>query len=361
MPGKLTGREIFATGKWNGIEFSEEDLDDIVSNFQKLFEKHKVPLKFGHNDEQGITDGQPAIGWVERVYRQGKKLLADFADVPQVVVDAIKNRLYRTTSVELLFNVDNDGRKFNHVLDAVALLGADQPAVSGLADLNTLLATRAEFSGGRREVFRRTTQVKEEGDDMPIKEEDFKELQESFKRVEKKLDEKDEKLAALEKDNKELKDENAKFAREKKEREESAKKEKVELARKSVKEVLNKAVEDKNMTPAVRDTYAKQLGVDDDERVVEIDLDEVKIMCGATKGGDKGEQGRTKKGGGDVDDDDVQEGERADEALLRLAREEQGKDASGKMTLEVAMTRVGQRKPKLLKAYQEMDWTREEA
>src|SRR5690606_25974082 len=100
MP-ELRDREIFAVGKWNGLEFTEADLDDIVANFDRLKDIHKVPLKFGHNDEQPITDGQPAIGWVSRVYRKGKKLLADFSDVPSVVVEAIKKKLYRTVSVEL--------------------------------------------------------------------------------------------------------------------------------------------------------------------------------------------------------------------------------------------------------------------
>ena len=150
---ELIGREIFAVGKWNGMEFSEADLDDIVLNFNNLKDVHRVPLKFGHNDEQPMTDGQPAIGWVSRVFREGKKLYADFVDMPRTLMEAVKNKLYRTVSVELLFDVDHKGNKFGHVLDAVALLGADHPAVNTLADLDALLATRTSFAGGRRLCF----------------------------------------------------------------------------------------------------------------------------------------------------------------------------------------------------------------
>jgi hypothetical protein len=167
----LKGREIFAVGKWNGMEFDETDLDDIVQNFERLTEIHRVPLKFGHNKEQKITDGQPAIGWVSKVFRQGGKLYADFVDMPRTVFEAIKNKLYRTVSVELLFDVDHDGNRYDHVLDAVALLGADHPAVNTLKDLDALLASRTEFTGGQRMSFE-TIAGKRKKDPQPSKSEE---------------------------------------------------------------------------------------------------------------------------------------------------------------------------------------------
>jgi hypothetical protein len=167
----LKGREIFAIGKWNNMTFSENDLDDIVENFERLNSIHRVPLKFGHNKEQQVTDGQPAIGWVSKVFRQGGKLYADFTDMPKSVFEAIKNKLYRTVSVELLFDVDHDGNRYDHVLDAVALLGADHPAVNTLADLDALLASRATFSGGQRMSFE-TIAGKRTKDTQPSNSED---------------------------------------------------------------------------------------------------------------------------------------------------------------------------------------------
>jgi len=135
---RLEGAEIFATGKWNGLDFTDDDLDKIVQSFEFFDLSGRIPLKFGHNSEQPLTDGQPALGWVDRIWREGSKLLADFRDVPRVVYDAIKSGRYKHVSVELLRDVTAGNRTVPLVLDAVALLGADLPAVGTLKDLQTL-------------------------------------------------------------------------------------------------------------------------------------------------------------------------------------------------------------------------------
>jgi len=142
MSNKLLGAEIFSTGTHNKMEFKDSDLEAIVKAFDALGASARVPLKFGHNNDQTITDGQPALGWVQRVWKDGNKLLADFVDMPTVVFDVIKKGLYKFVSVELLQNYNRNGASFPWVLDAVALLGADIPAVSGLKDLQALALTR---------------------------------------------------------------------------------------------------------------------------------------------------------------------------------------------------------------------------
>jgi len=272
MTHELKNREIFKVGVWNDMEFSEADLDDIVANFDKLKDAHRVPLKFGHNEDQEITDGQPAIGWVSRIFKQGEKLFADFSDMPRTVFEAIKNKLYRTVSIELLFNVDNDGTKFNHVLDAVALLGADKPAVSSLADLDALLATRTRFTGGHRVMFRTiagTTKIDKENDL------DKKEIQDFVNAALEPLKETN---AQLTKDLAKANEQVIQFTSDKADADKKAKEQKVKLARKAVTEVLDAAVTSKSLTPANRENYEKQIGIDDDERVVKIDLDAVKVM-----------------------------------------------------------------------------------
>ena len=134
----LKGAEIFSVGTWNGLEFTTEDLQAIAASFTELALAGRVPLKFGHNDEQPVTDGQPALGWVERVWTEGGKLLADFANMPTVVFDAIKAQLYKFVSVELWQDAERDGSSYPWVLSAVALLGADEPAVGNLKDLAAL-------------------------------------------------------------------------------------------------------------------------------------------------------------------------------------------------------------------------------
>lgn len=144
--------EIFAVGKWNGLEFTLEDLKLIAFAFSSLKDNHQVPLKMGHNGEQPFTDGQPALGWVDDVFVIGEKLMAKFVDVPELVYEAFTKKLYRNVSIELDMGVQYKGQYFTYVLSGVALLGADIPAVNTLADLQAymkrgdLKPERAEFS-----------------------------------------------------------------------------------------------------------------------------------------------------------------------------------------------------------------------
>lgn len=338
MGFELKGREIFAVGTWNGMEFTEEDLDDIVQNFERLREEHRVPLKFGHNEDQEITDGQPAIGWVERIFKQGNKLFADFTHMPKTVFEAIKNKLYRTVSIELLFNVDKDGKKYNHVLDAVALLGADQPAVSSLADLDALLATRTEFNGGRRVAFETTAgtskkfkSTKREEftmDDAKVKEliaESLQPLKDANEELRQQVEAKDKEIAQ--------------FKREKAEAEETAKKAKIKLARDAVTEVLDSAVKQKNLTPAQREVFEKQIGFTNDERIVEINVEELKTMF-SVKPPKDGQQG---------EEDGVDEFDNPEAKLMELTNENMAK--TGSDDFQANFMRTCRANPKLHKAY----------
>lgn len=335
MSRNLKNREILKVGTFNGEPFDEDDLDDIANNFTKLADIHKVPLKFGH-DADHRADGQPAIGWVSRVYREGQKLFADFSDVPNIVAKAIKKKLYRAVSVEVLFKVDNKGKRFGHVLDAVAILGADQPAVKGLADLDALLATRAEFSGGRRVAFT----VSEGNGKRPSSKEhdmDKKEIQEMVDAAVEPLKGANVKLT---KENTDLK---AKLktitdADEKRTKEDTATR--ILASRKAVTNLLDTAVRDNKMTPAVRETYAGQIGLADDEKVLDIDVDQVKIMCSATKGTDTDETGKD-NGEKKFDDPEAE--------LNRLTRVSQSE--SGEKDFLAAFSLVCAANPELHVAY----------
>jgi hypothetical protein len=143
MPG-LKDVEIFSIGKWRGnrtVDVNSEMLDRMVSNFANLNSKvtgFAVPGKLGHNSRIG----EPAMGWVSDVRRVGNKLVADFADVPDDVVDKIGKRQYNAVSVEVWPTVEFEGQTFNDVLGAVAFLGSEWPAVKGLKPLSASLFTQ---------------------------------------------------------------------------------------------------------------------------------------------------------------------------------------------------------------------------
>jgi hypothetical protein len=68
----------------------------------------------------------------------GKKLVADFTYLPDLVFAAIKERRYNTVSAEVFWNLKRGGGTYRRALKAVALLGAELPAVAGLRPLHEM-------------------------------------------------------------------------------------------------------------------------------------------------------------------------------------------------------------------------------
>lgn len=132
---ELKGVEVFDTGTNNGIRFEDDDLDVMVRGFEEQSQAGKLPVKIGHTDD----DTAPAMGWIENLYKKGSKLLADLSQVPDELIERIKEGRLRHVSVELLRNVTTrDGKSYDWLLDGLAILGAARPAVESLAGLHTL-------------------------------------------------------------------------------------------------------------------------------------------------------------------------------------------------------------------------------
>jgi hypothetical protein len=235
MMHEIHGAEVFMVGTHNGLEFTQGDLDNMVSAFNDLNLASRVPLKLGHNDEQPVTDGQPALGWVSKIWTEGGKLFADFVNMPTVVFNAIKQGLYKHVSVELLQNMSRSGSEYPWVLDAVALLGADIPAVRELNDLQTLAMTSklpgVRFS--RVATFTSASTIKT-GVSSTMTDEEIKAMQ------------------------KELADEKAARA-----------KDRADFHRKHISGVLESAVKAGTIDPAIRDRVEKSRQFKSDVDVVE--------------------------------------------------------------------------------------------
>lgn len=133
----IDGVEIFAAGTWNGDKFTVEDLDEMAKAFSETKHKFKPFLKLGHDDKQEMLqkEGMPAAGWIANVYRKGNKLLADFVDIPKKIYDLIQKNAYRKVSSEIYWDIDIGEKNYPKMLAAVALLGAEHPAVSSLNDI----------------------------------------------------------------------------------------------------------------------------------------------------------------------------------------------------------------------------------
>ncbi|MCS7015609.1 MAG: hypothetical protein NZM42_05740 [Gemmatales bacterium] len=139
--------EIFAAGTWHGQHFGAAELEQIAENFERFSRTVppviRPPVVLGHEEDQSWLrqSGLPAAGWVHDVWRDGRRLLAHFSEVPALVAQLINQRAYRQVSVELYRDFEHEGRHYGWTLRRVALLGGELPAVRGLADL-----PRAEFT-----------------------------------------------------------------------------------------------------------------------------------------------------------------------------------------------------------------------
>lgn len=114
---------VFKTGTYNGETYTEADLDAMMEAYGRV--GYTPPIKRGHKDEPGA----PALGWAENLRKVGTSLIADLTAIPKSIRDAIKARRYDYLSPEVYINLKRNGQTFPKALKAIALLGADIPAV----------------------------------------------------------------------------------------------------------------------------------------------------------------------------------------------------------------------------------------
>lgn len=127
--------EIFRAGDYPQGNFTEADLDEIVSNFDDTFQG--VPVTIFH---KGKSDGL-AYGWIKELKRQGKSLLASFKDVSDDLKEHVAAKKLRNHSVAIYKDLAGKGK----YLRELAMLGAEPPAVKGMKAI--------EFSEGEFETI----------------------------------------------------------------------------------------------------------------------------------------------------------------------------------------------------------------
>jgi hypothetical protein len=158
MAQELKGVEVMRTGTFRpsgaggrSITITDDDLQSMVNNFNELevIGGFTPMLKLGHADAQkfmGQKDGAPNLGIIKKLVKEGSIVLANFSHVPDAVVDLIKRKRFTSVSVEIIPRLEFEGKVFANVLTAVALLGAQLPAVKGLKDLASTLFTQVDVT-----------------------------------------------------------------------------------------------------------------------------------------------------------------------------------------------------------------------
>jgi len=259
----IGGVEIFSIGKWNGDEYTESDLNEMVRAFAETQSRMKPYLKLGHSDNQAFAqkDGLPAVGWVDSIRKVGNKLIADFKKVPKKIYELIKAGAYRRVSSEVFFNLSIEGKKYPRVLKAVALLGGDTPAVQNLDDIVQLYcADAATVYFGESETESRAysfdvsvnnTNTKTE----ELKMEELEKVKADMVELQKKFDAEVEKVAKYTEQEKAFSEQVAKLEAEKIALAEQVKKYSIDALSAEINSSIDKLIAEKHIMPAEKEQF----------------------------------------------------------------------------------------------------------
>jgi hypothetical protein len=149
--GRLNGVQLFHAGRHRGKKYTVRHLDEMVDSFRRYSTDHaangkaqtpllEVPGVLGHEDDQKLLDDTslPAAAWLKKVWRKGKVLYGNFADVPAKVARLIKGKRYKHVSAEI-YDEHPDGLptagQKKHMLRRIAFLGGEIPQIKTLDDI----------------------------------------------------------------------------------------------------------------------------------------------------------------------------------------------------------------------------------
>lgn len=111
---------------------TEEDLEVLAAGYDPSF--FEAAINYDHKHEG------PSHGWIETVWREGKKLFAKVRGISEQLQEDVRSGKYKRLSAEMLtpghkaFN-ENDPRAGNPYLAGLAVLGAKNPAVKGMTPI----------------------------------------------------------------------------------------------------------------------------------------------------------------------------------------------------------------------------------
>ena len=139
---EIKGVEVFEAGTWTDskgttFETTEKDLDEVISNWKGKVSE--IYLNLDHSPK--LTDKVRSalevvnLGVVSSLIRKGKKLVADFKNVPKQLAELIQAGSLKNRSIEMyLKGFRAFGNKiFQNVMTAVTFTG-QEPAVKNLND-----------------------------------------------------------------------------------------------------------------------------------------------------------------------------------------------------------------------------------
>jgi len=277
--------EIFETGTWKGNKYEEKDLNEAIENFNNHILKPYVNI----NHDNKLTKEMQKIlkvfsfGNVSRLWKKGKKLMADFKQVPKLIAELIEAGALKQKSVEWWKEYKHaNGKLYKNVLEAITFFGADgTPALSTLSDIVKLYKNELEEKSIEQDADQKIcVEFKMEEkrmDIMEISKEEYQSLLKDKVTLDKfKLDveSKDEQIEMLKMKTKESIDELAKMKTEKEDLEKMKadfEAEKKEATEKEADDFVSGIVNDKKLLPKFKDMkvaeYIRLKSEDKDENL----------------------------------------------------------------------------------------------
>lgn len=187
---ELKGVEVFSTGIWNGDKYTKADLENMVSAFNEHKKGFLPPLKVGHDNDQKILQesGMPAAGYINKLYINGEKLMADIVDIPKKVFELIKDGAWRRVSSEIIWNFKTNGKVYPKFFTGLALLGAEIPGVMNLKDLKTIASQyKLNFQNNENDYIIKTYFNTDKGSEMPETNQELLDAQKKIEELEAKV------------------------------------------------------------------------------------------------------------------------------------------------------------------------------
>lgn len=134
---EMEGVEVFAAGKWNGENYTEDDLRNICEADAELHDLIRPRVGVEHKDG-------PAWGWLGTLRQMGAKIVADCKRIPKWLFESIQAGRYANQSVEMRVNYEHPETKKRYpmVIDSLKFLGIHPPAIPTLKPVAAFDAAR---------------------------------------------------------------------------------------------------------------------------------------------------------------------------------------------------------------------------
>jgi hypothetical protein len=176
------GIEILETGRWNGYDVTETDLDLMIKNFKDNLIEPYLNIDHSKKATEQFKEalGAMSLGFVDKLYKKGKKLIADFKQIPKTIAELIKSGALKKKSVEYYPTYKHaNGNTYQSVLQAVTFHGANGvPAVNTLSDFIALYKNELQTlkKHDKKDTVKLETQEDKKMDTVEIKQNEYEEL-----------------------------------------------------------------------------------------------------------------------------------------------------------------------------------------